>query len=202
MLSWRARRQLIVLAILTIPIALIFVFFAFKILPESSCFDNRKNQRELGVDCGGPCAPCELKNPKPISLFWARLVSVRENQSTQRPECSAEHSNLFECSGSYDLVALIQNPNEVLFSQKVDYTFTFFDKFAPFAEKSGSTFILPQERVHIVEPNIHATREPSHVELKITGVDWKYSKVERPNFAVESRKYLVEEENGVKRSVV
>ena len=37
--------------------------------PASSCFDNRQNQGEEEIDCGGPCQPCALKNLKPIDIF-------------------------------------------------------------------------------------------------------------------------------------
>ena len=181
MFSWRTRRQFIALAIVGLPIIFILVFFVFKIFPEASCFDNRQNQRELGVDCGGPCEPCELKNPKPLTLFWARLVPVREN--------------------SYDLVALIQNPNEVLSSRKVDYEFTIYDGLRPVTRKIGSTFIFAQERMHIIEPNVQAVEIPSHVEFKVTGINWEFSQLQKPNFVVEKRDYLIEEQDGIKRSV-
>ena len=30
--------------------------------PVASCFDNLQNQNETGVDCGGPCEDCELRD--------------------------------------------------------------------------------------------------------------------------------------------
>jgi hypothetical protein len=180
--SWRARRQLIALLIIAIPLAGIGFWIVSRALPASSCVDNRQNQGELGVDCGGPCAPCELKNPKPITLFWARLVPVRTN--------------------SYDLVALVQNSNEVLSSPKVEYEFSLFDGLTPVITKKGSTFIFAQERIHVVEPNVETTRELTHVEFKITMVDWEFRQESKPSLVVEKRDYRVEEENGQKRSVL
>lgn len=182
MFSWRSRRQVVALLIIAIPIVLFGFFLVTRALPEVSCFDKKQNQGELGVDCGGPCGPCELKNPKPLTLFWSRLVPVREN--------------------SYDVVALVQNPNEVLSSAKVDYEFTIFDGLRPVARITGSTFVYAQERMHIMEPNVKTLETPTHVEFKITNIDWQFDERTRPNFVIEKRDYSVEGQNNAKRSIV
>ncbi len=182
MLSWRARRQLIVLLIVTAPVAAFGFWAITKFLPEPTCFDNRKNQGELQTDCGGPCGPCELNNPRPISVFWARAVPVRTN--------------------TFDAVALVQNQNEALSSGKLEYEFTLFDSFGEVARKSGSTFILPQERIYVVETNLKTVRAPLSVEFRVKNVDWQFRKGERPNLVVEKREYKVTEENGKKMSLI
>lgn len=182
MLSWRTRRQLIAFLIFTVPLAVFSFWLVAQFLPESSCFDNHKNQGEVGVDCGGPCAPCELKNPKPVTLFWARVVPVRED--------------------SYDAVAQIQNPNEVLSSAQVQYEFTIFDDFAPVATRRGTTFLFAQERTYVVESNIKTVREPTRVEFKITNIVWQFRQEQKPNLVVERRDYRVERNQGRKQSVV
>ena len=182
MLSWRLRRQLIVLLIAALPFAALGFWIFSKVVPEPSCFDNRKNQSEPEVDCGGPCAPCELKSPKPVTLFWARVVPVREN--------------------SYDAVAQIQNPNEVLSAAQVQYEFIIFDGFAPVATRRGTTFIFAQERTYVVESNIRTVREPTRVEFKITNVAWQFRQEQKPNLLVERRDYRVEQDQGRKQSVV
>lgn len=47
---------------------ILFWILAPKLTPAPSCFDNIRNQGETGVDCGGPCTPCYLKNAKPLSV--------------------------------------------------------------------------------------------------------------------------------------
>lgn len=182
MISWRAQRQLIALLIVALPVVVVGSWAVSKLLPAPMCFDNRKNQNELGVDCGGPCAPCELRNPKPLSVFWARAVPVR--------------------SGMFDVVALVQNQNEALSSVRIDYEFSLFDSFGEVARKTGHTFILPQERAYIIEANVETARLPQSVEFRITGVDWRFKKGERPNFVVERREHRVVEESGKKKSAV
>lgn len=153
-----------------------------KLLPEPTCFDKKKNQDEFGVDCGGPCGPCELKNPKPIITFWARAVPVREQV--------------------YDAAALIQNPNEVLSSTNVTYEFLASDELGSIAKRAGTTFLLAQERTTIIEPNIKLARDPTKIEFRITATDWEVRKDAHPNIFAERRDYKTIEENGKKQSVV
>lgn len=52
-------------------------FLLFK--PAPTCFDNQQNQGEEGVDCGGPCASCELKTLKPLEALNAKLFVIDDN---------------------------------------------------------------------------------------------------------------------------
>ena len=48
--DWRVKKQLLYLGVLAlIPLALL-IYFAFQVGPEATCFDNKQNQREEGVD--------------------------------------------------------------------------------------------------------------------------------------------------------
>ena len=35
-----------------------FLIYSISIKPDPSCEDGIKNQKEEGIDCGGPCLPC------------------------------------------------------------------------------------------------------------------------------------------------
>lgn len=144
--------------------------------------DNVQNQGEFGVDCGGPCAPCELKHPKPITTFWARAVKVRDNV--------------------FDAAALIQNQNEVLSSGHVVYEFALFDEFGLVTKKTGETYLLAQERTPVVEPSIVTTRDPSRVEFRIVRIDWQVRKDIHPNVFAERREYNVITAGEKKQGVV
>ncbi len=48
----------------------------------ASCIDGIQNQGETGVDCGGPCAPCQTGNT-PIPTLTASVSQVQANQSFQ-----------------------------------------------------------------------------------------------------------------------
>lgn len=182
MLSWRGRRQLIAV-IVVFSIAGYFAVSAIqKFLPEPTCFDQRKNQNELGIDCGGSCDPCELKNLKPVAVYWARAFPVRPH--------------------TYDVAAEIENRNEELASPLFRYEFILYDSLGPLARKTGSAYLLRQERSFVVETNLTTTREPNLVELRILGVDWEVNRGPRYTIAVERRDYRVREEDGRKQSVV
>lgn len=182
LLSWRAQRQITPVILLVLALAGIGFRYGRRFLPETSCFDNKRNQKEIGVDCGGPCRPCEVKNPRPLTIFWAR--SMRSS------------------ADSYDAVAFVENPNEVLSSAKVSYEFTLLDQFGVIARRLGATFIYPHERFYIIEPAISTSREAIRVEFSIAGIDWQLRSAEPPPLVVERRTHTVEEEDGRKHSVV
>lgn len=48
--------------------AVVFGVYVLVFRSTPSCFDARKNGGEVGVDCGGPCAPCEQKYALPIEV--------------------------------------------------------------------------------------------------------------------------------------
>ena len=182
MFSWRARRQLAVFALIAAVAGGIAFWVALKFVPSSTCSDNRKNQGELGIDCGGPCGPCELKKPRNVSIFWARFGHA--------------------APGVFDAVALVENPNETLSSGAVQYEFAFFDDIGEIGRRVGTTFIFPQERIYVVEPNIQLVREPTRVEFKILAAPaWQLTSGELPTLVVQDRKYQIRDIGGHNQSV-
>lgn len=182
MFSWRARRQLAVIGIITAVIGGVVLWFSSRFIPTPTCFDNRQNRGEVGVDCGGPCAPCELKNPKPLSVFWARIAPAGGDL--------------------YDAAALVENQNQALASGDIRYEFTLFDELGLIARKIGTTFIYPQERLIIAEPALRTTRKPARVEFRVTGITWRTSQESSPVIIVEHRDYTITQEEEKKKSVV
>ncbi len=182
MFSWRARRQLAGMGVVLAIIGVIAVWFGARFIPSPTCFDNRQNHGELQVDCGGPCAPCELKNPKPLSVFWARLAPAGGDL--------------------YDAAALVENQNQVLASGDIAYEFTLFDELGLVARKTGTAFIYPQERLYIVEPALHTTRRPLRVEFRVTGITWRTSRESPPVITVEYRDYTIGTTGEKKQSIV
>lgn len=181
-MQWRFQRQLIVLVIILLPLAVLGFYFISKFFPETTCFDNKQNQDELGVDCGGPCINCALKKPKQIITFWARAVGARQN--------------------AYDAAAFIENANDVLATQNLRYEFTLFDDLGLIARREGSAFLYPQEKTYIIEPNIQTARIPKRVEFKMLSASWEVRSEFPPHIVVERSSYSLLEENEVKRGVV
>ena len=181
-MSWRSKRQWIVFLVFFGAVIGVGVLAGFRYWPRASCMDNKKNQDETGVDCGGRCIPCELKNPKQISQFWAHAVQINPN--------------------SFDAAALVQNANDALSSANFEYEFTLFDDQGVIAQRSGHTFLYSQERVIIVEPNMHVSRPPTGVSFTPRDPHWELRREIAPDLFIERRAYRVTEENGRKQSVV
>ena len=179
-MSWRVRRQLTVIAILAALASAVVFFIIGRSLPAASCTDKRRNNGETDVDCGGLCAPCELKNPKPLAVFWTRFGRAGEE--------------------TYDVAALVENPNQTLSSDLVRYEFTLLDQYGIIGHKEGTAYIYPGERFTIIEPNIRTSREPMRVEFAVERVAWKSTTYERPPLTVERREHRISEE-GRKHSI-
>ncbi len=164
---------------------LLAAFLVFlRVKPVSSCTDNRQNQGEEDIDCGGPsCAPCAVKHAKDIVTYWARIVPLR--------------------SGVYDVAAEIENINEAVSSGDVNYAFTLFDGKGAIAERTGSTFMYAHERTLVTEEAIAADRIPTGVRFAITGVVWQARADLRPAIVVVRREYaVVEEPDGRRKSTI
>ena len=183
MFSWRSQRRIGAILVVFIFLGIFGAvsYWRFKALP--TCFDNTKNQDELAVDCGGPCGPCELKNPKDVSVIWARAVPV--------------------VNTVYDVAAFVKNTNEILASPSFEYRFTLSDEKGVVAERVGRTYLYPQERTYIVEANIPVDRSPTKVEFLIIKSQWQIYKESPPNITVQGTVHKLEQETAsTSRSVV
>jgi len=181
-LNWRNKKQLLILLTVLGPVLILFLIFGYIALPNPSCTDKKQNQGETGADCGGPCAPCELKNPKSIQIFWVRALPLGNN--------------------SYDLAAFIQNINEVLSSKRLEYEFILSDRFGIILQKTGRSFIFSQDRAFVIESNIKTDRVPAKVEFKIVNPNWEFKAIERPNIVIGRKDYKIEAIGEKKMSVV
>jgi len=132
-MTWSSRRKLIyassMIGIVLIVGALVVRHYTIK---PATCFDNRKNGDEKGVDCGGGCfSYCsnELAQPK---VRWVRSFEV--------------------ASGVYHAVAYIEHNNANAAVVSAPYTFKLYDaNNTLIAEQSGSTYIGVAGRTAIVE---------------------------------------------------
>lgn len=174
-MDFRIKRQLVIIGVLFAVILIPVVFSIYSWLPTASCQDNRRNQGEEGIDCGGPCTPCALKNPENLDVFWTRFVSVRE--------------------GSYDAVAEVKNPNIKLGAEEFEYEFQFFDDADILvARRVGRSFMFPAETAHFVESNIMTGRTISRVLFAVRDVRWAFTNRVPPDVAVGDRKLTVSAE--------
>lgn len=181
-MNWRLKKQFVIVVTILIVAAMIGGWFVFKSYFTPTCFDNKKDGGETDVDCGGPCTSCEVTHAEPIAIFWARGVAVREN--------------------TYDVVAYIENRNEVVSSSRVEYEFVLSDDTGEISRRTGTEFLFPQERTYIVETGLEAMRVPTRVDFRITRADWVLSSKTRPDLVVEKREYAVRDNNGRRQSII
>lgn len=173
----RTKKQVIIVCIFLAAI-LIIVFFAYFLFwkPSATCSDNIQNQKEEGIDCGGPCQDCEVKNLKNINILWVKALST-QNQN-------------------YDLLARVSNLNQNYGSRQFAYEFQLFDlNDNLIASRQGSAFILPRDEKYIMEQKVFAGQEISKVKLNISPISWeKVKDYEPPEIQIFDKKFEIKNE--------
>jgi len=162
-MSERQKKQLKYLAIFLSPFLLMGIIF-LKIYFSSppSCYDNRRNQGETGVDCGGPCPPCEVKNLSPLVKFPVRYAIYPD--------------------GSYDFAFKIFNPNENWGLKKITVSLIFFDENQKpiFESEPQISFLYPKETRWLIFSNLKPPQF-SKVEPKIVIDDFDWAILNPPS---------------------
>lgn len=125
------------------------------IQPAASCFDNRKNQGELEIDCDGPCQSCEIKNLSPIQAAAAAQ----------------------QIDGAVNVVISFSNPNFNYGADSFNYTLNIKDAFgAILLSLKKISFIYPAELSKIViESNlkVNFSQISGNPEVLVESVAWK-----------------------------
>lgn len=128
---WAIRRRIEIIGIVIATI-LLFVVFPYWITHREvpTCFDNKQNQEEEGVDCDGPCTRLCKGRARDLQVLWAKVFGIRP--------------------GVYDVVGYVENPNLNASAPKFTYTAKLYDKDgAIIATKTGEDYALPGERFAI-----------------------------------------------------
>lgn len=137
MLSWSAKRKLIIIFALIILSGAPLSFYIYKKLQRPpSCNDGIQNQNERGVDCGGICRIACFANVKSEpDIQWSRAYYVAK--------------------GTYNLVAYIQNPNVDYVSKPTKYIFRVYDDKNVLITKREGVVGIPTSKIFpIFEPTI------------------------------------------------
>jgi len=169
-MSWASQRQLLYLLIAILILVAVAVggFFYFK--PQATCFDDKKNQDELGVDCGGVCGSC-LGETKEIITLWSNVFPLG--------------------NGVYEIASLVRNPNFFAGLPQVKYTFKLYDdNNILIAVREGKTFFNPNEDYLIFETGISVgERTPRRVFIEFDNLNWKRIERERLQIAVSEKSF-------------
>ena len=135
-----------------------------------SCFDNRQNGSETGVDCDGSCSRiCAVDVQQPQAL-WARSFRVSE--------------------GQYNAVAYIENKNKIAASPELSYTFALYDQSGLITERKGKTILPPDSVYPVFEARIDTQgRVPTQTFITLDPIGlWLPATVGRDQFTITNRK--------------
>jgi len=176
-MDYRRRKQIIIASLLALVLILLLAGAYYKWFYNApTCFDNKQNQKEEGVDCGGPCAiSCERLTIKDLQIEWVKFLPLKDNH--------------------YDLAAKITNPNPNFGLGELAYIFRLYDASgAKIKEQTGSSFIAPGQKKYLVEGNVTTDKPIDKVELAITKsepVDWQKLKegFQMPNIYVHDKQF-------------
>lgn len=150
--------------------------------PTPSCLDNRQNQGEEGVDCGGPCARfCIDPNLAPVSVVGT--------PRTFNP--------------SPDLVVIVvtlRNPNPRFAAPQVPYTITTYGEQGKSVTDEGTSYIYAGEtkQLIVIRPSVGIGRATS-AQLTLGSPVWiPASRWERPTMRIQDASVVVGERDGVR----
>ena len=176
-MDYRRKKHLIIVSILALVLVLLLTGAYFKWFYQgATCFDNKQNQKEEGVDCGGPCEmSCEFLTVKKLETQWVKAILLKD--------------------GFYDLAAKVENLNPNFGLAQFRYAFELFDAADQLiVRKEGDSFILPNQSKYIIEANVAVGAAPVKTELVILDsvkTDWQRlnDNFETPDIYVHDKQF-------------
>ena len=178
MASWATHRRLIYTLSIIGFLAAVLAYPLFSFLYEKpTCFDGKQNQGEAGIDCGGSCELlCAFEAVAPV-ILCSKSLEVEP--------------------GLYDAVAYVENPNVGAGVRSIPYSFKLYDdKGILVAERAGSTFINPKERLTVFEGRIETgKRIPVRTFFEfIAAPAWEKTKGASPVLVIRNQVFTGDEE--------
>lgn len=126
MLGWSTRRRLIYFTSITALLLVLGVVLLVVIKPAPSCIDGKKNQDEVGIDCGGSCSRVCPQEIRDVKVVWTRIFNVADKR--------------------YDAATLIENPNRAHGAKELKYNLRVLDaNNLLISIRAGSIFLNPGE---------------------------------------------------------
>lgn len=175
-LSWSTRRKIFYFSIIfgAIVIALIILIYPY-FNREPTCFDNKMNGTESGIDCGGACQKVCTAEALQLVTLWVRAFEVTP--------------------GKYNVMAYIENQNRESGIPMMSYEFKLYDEDNIFIGRTaGSTFVTSNDRTAIFAPGIETgNRVPARVAFTFTSVPtWiKINRDQKNSLAVSAEDQIL-----------
>ncbi len=139
--------------------------------PAPTCFDDKQNQGETGIDCGGPCRPCEIKTLSPIQTSWVKYFPAGEQTV---------------------IATEIKNPNLEYGAAPLSYVFEIYGSDGKQIKTiNNKSFIYSSEIKYLVETIDITLKEIKEVKLTLFNPIW-FSKVEFPEPLTQIRELKTE----------
>lgn len=160
--KWSTKRKLIYTSAIVFTIAIIVVY-AFRdiLFATPTCFDNRQNGYESGVDCGGTCSLRCADQVLPLSILWSRALPTS--------------------SSSYDFVALVSNKNLDNAPKEIEYVFRAYNKEGvEFFTTKGSTKVPIDGDFPIIVQKVSLKEAPAQVSVQLKNDVPHYRVLEKP----------------------
>lgn len=168
------KRSIIIFAYVALFAAVVFGIY-FLISPRATCSDNKKNQGEKAVDCGGPCSPCKTS------------IVGKDFVVTEKAFVSGGNN-------TYDAIVKISNPNDSVGASSFHYVFSLKDESGSvLSTKEGDDYILPADSKYIAQLGFEISSNnvtPSKIDFAVSDVKWEQlSAVEKPQLNVYDKKF-------------
>jgi len=99
--------------------------------------------------------------------------------------------HLLRNPSGYDIIARIENPNELWGVPRLEYTFRLLNSEGKtIVEKEGISFIAPQEEKYLIELGLYTLDNASKAELKLRDRGWKkFEEYQKPEFSIVNKHY-------------
>ncbi|MDI6717732.1 MAG: peptidoglycan-binding domain-containing protein [Patescibacteria group bacterium] len=127
------------------------VYFIF-LKPAPSCFDNKQNGNETGIDCGGQCMTCGIKNTLSLEISWTKSFS--------------------NGAGKMILASEIKNPNLNYGAKDFSYSFDVYGKGGEKSGYIGHSFIYAGEVKYLLAPIDFDSNNFFRAELNFSDANW------------------------------
>jgi hypothetical protein len=162
MTQWATKRKFIYGAGVLVVLAIWGIYLLRGVLfPVPTCFDQKQNGYETGVDCGGVCSLRCQQEIIPLSVSWARAVPVSSN--------------------TYDLVALLSNKNVDNAPQNVRYTFSVYDQGGNLMATTSAVTTVPVDGdFPVVIQHVTFPKVPGEVTATLNANVPHYTVAEKP----------------------
>ena len=139
-----------------------WLWYANSLRPAPTCTDQRRNQGETEVDCGGPCAPCELRGLK---------------------QGTAENVRFMKLGSDVAVVARLTNPNEG-YRARVTYEVRFTSSGIKTHETTGTLIVYPESPAHMYVLRHDADRD-TNASVFVLSTEWEaHDPLSLPSVAV------------------